>query len=75
MKALVEYLARSLARHPEEVEVVEEHAGDRVILRVHVADDDKGRVIGREGRIANALRALVHVAATRAGVRATLDID
>jgi predicted RNA-binding protein YlqC (UPF0109 family) len=46
-----------------------------VILRLHVADDDKGRVIGREGRIANAMRSLVHVAGTRAGVRTTLDID
>ena len=75
MKALVEYLARALARHPEEVAVEEEHYGDRVVLRLHVHDDDKGRVIGREGRIANALRAVVYVAATRAGVRATLDID
>ncbi|RLT35411.1 MAG: KH domain-containing protein [Chloroflexi bacterium] len=75
MKALVEYLARALARHPEEVVVIEEQYGDRVVLRLSVAEDDKGRVIGREGRIANAIRALVHVAATRAGVRATLDID
>ena len=75
MKALVEYLARALARNPEEVRVEEEHLGDRVILRLHVADDDKGRVIGREGRIAKAIRALVHVAGTRAGVRTTLDID
>jgi predicted RNA-binding protein YlqC (UPF0109 family) len=75
VKALVEYLARALARNPEEVRVDEEHLGDRVILRLHVADDDKGRVIGREGRIANAMRSLVHVAGTRAGVRTTLDID
>jgi predicted RNA-binding protein YlqC (UPF0109 family) len=75
VKALVEYLARALVRNPEEVRVDEEHLGDRVILRLHVADDDKGRVIGREGRIANAIRSLVHVAGTRAGVRTTLDID
>jgi uncharacterized protein len=75
VKALVEYLARALARNPEEVRVEEEHLGDRVILRLHVDDDDKGRVIGREGRIANAMRSLVHVAGTRAGVRTTLDID
>ncbi len=75
MKALVEYLARALVRNPEEVTVEEEHLGDRVILRVHVSDEDKGRIIGREGRIANAIRSLVYVAATRAGVRATVDID
>ena len=75
MKALVEYLARALVRNPEEVTVEEEHLGDRVILRVHVSDEDKGRIIGREGRIANAIRSLVYVAATRAGGRATVDID
>ena len=75
MKALIEYLARALAREPEQVRVEEEHLGDRVILRLFVSDEDKGRVIGREGRIANELRALLHVAATRAGVRATLDIE
>ncbi len=75
MKALVEYLARALVRNPEQVSVEEERYGERVVLRLHVADDDKGRVIGREGRVANAIRSLLHVAATRAGVRATLDID
>ncbi len=49
--------------------------GDRIVLRLTVADEDKGRIIGREGRIANAIRSLLYVAATRAGVRATLDID
>ena len=75
MKALIEYIARSLATKPDEVEVVEEHRGDRVIIHLNVADDDKGRVIGRDGRCANAIRSLLHVAAVRAGVRASLDID
>ena len=75
MKALVEYLAKALARNPEQVVVEEERFGDRIVLRLTVADEDKGRVIGREGRIANAIRALLYVAATRAGVRATLDIE
>lgn len=75
MKALIEYIARSLATKPEEVEVIEEHRGDRVIIHLNVADEDKGRVIGRDGRCANAIRSLLHVAAVRAGVRASLDID
>lgn len=75
MKALVEYLARALARHPDQVVVEEERFGDRIVLRLTVAEEDKGRIIGREGRIANAIRSLLYVAATRAGVRATLDID
>ncbi len=75
MKALVEYLAKALARNPDQVVVEEERFGDRIVLRLTVADEDKGRIIGREGRIANAIRSLLYVAATRAGVRATLDID
>ncbi len=75
MKALIEYLARALATHPDDVVVEEEHDGDRVILHLYVNEDDKGRVIGREGRIANAMRSLLYVAATRAGVRASLDIE
>jgi hypothetical protein len=75
MKALIEYIARSLATKPDEVEVIEEHRGDRIVIHLNVADDDKGRVIGRDGRCANAIRSLLHVAAVRAGVRASLDID
>ena len=75
MKKLVEYIARALAQHPDDVVVEEEHDGDRVVLHLYVADDDKGRVIGRDGRCANAIRSLLHVAAVRAGVRATLSID
>ena len=75
MKKLIEYLARALAEHPDDVVVEEEHDGDRVVLHLYVADDDKGRVIGRDGRCANAMRSLLHVAAVRAGVRATLSID
>ncbi len=74
MKKLIEYLARALAEHPDDVVVEEEHDGDRVLLHLYVADDDKGRVIGRDGRCANAMRSLLHVAAVRAGVRATLSI-
>jgi len=75
MKALIEYIARSLATKPDEVEVIEEHRGDRIIIHLNVADEDKGRVIGRDGRCANAIRSLLHVAAVRSGVRASLDID
>ncbi len=75
MKQLIEYLARALARHPDDVLVEEEDQGDRIILHLFVNEEDKGRMIGREGRIANAMRSLLHVAATRAGVRATLSIE
>lgn len=75
MKELIEYLARAIARQPDEVVVEEERRGDRVVLHLYVADEDKGRVIGRNGRVANAMRSLLHVAAVRAGVRASLDIE
>lgn len=75
MKALIEYLARALSEHPDEVRVEEEHDGDRVILHLYVNETDKGRIIGRDGRCANAIRSLLHVAAVRSGVRATLSIE
>jgi len=77
VKPLIEYLARALARNPDEVVVQEEHrdGGDHVVIHLTCAEEDKGRIIGREGRVANAMRSLLHVAATRAGVRATLSID
>ncbi len=75
MKPLIEYLARSLARDPDAVEVEEEYDGDRLIIHLRVADDDKGRIIGRNGRCAYAMRSLLHVASVRSGVRATLSIE
>ena len=61
MKSLVEYIARSLVSNPDSVVVTEEHRGDRVIMHLQVADEDKGRVIGRDGRCANAIRSLLPV--------------
>jgi predicted RNA-binding protein YlqC (UPF0109 family) len=75
MKELVEFMARSLVDDPTSVRVDEEWHGDRVILRLEVAETDKGKVIGKQGRIANAMRTLLKVAATRDGARASLDID
>ena len=75
MKELVEYIAKSIVSHPEEVRVTEEEEGDgRVILRLEVAEDDKGKVIGRHGHVAQSIRALVRVAAVKRGTRAMLDI-
>jgi predicted RNA-binding protein YlqC (UPF0109 family) len=74
MKALTEYIARSLVDHPEEVAVDEFRRGDRVTLELHVAKDDMGRVIGKSGRVANAIRTLLRVAAERDGSQVTLDV-
>jgi predicted RNA-binding protein YlqC (UPF0109 family) len=74
MKELIEFLARSLVDNPDEVRVEEEQDEDRIVLRLYVAEDDMGKVIGKQGRIANAMRDLLKVAAARQGTRASLEI-
>jgi hypothetical protein len=74
MKDLIEFIAKSLVDHPEEVQVRESGSGSRVRVELSVAKDDMGRVIGRSGRVANSIRALLKVAAERAGKQATLDV-
>ena len=74
MKELVEYIAKSIASYPDEVKVTEIEEDGRVILRLEVAPDDKGKVIGRGGRVAQSIRVLLRVAAVKQGTRAILEI-
>ncbi len=74
MRELVEYIAKSLASKPEDVKVTEVVEEGRVILRLEVAVEDKGKIIGREGRVAQAMRVLLRVAAVKEGTRAILEI-
>jgi predicted RNA-binding protein YlqC (UPF0109 family) len=74
MKALTEYIAQSLVENPEEVEVNQTKQGNRIRLELKVAKDDMGRVIGKNGRVANAIRVLLRVAAEREGQQVTLDV-
>jgi predicted RNA-binding protein YlqC (UPF0109 family) len=74
MKELIEYIAKSIVDKPEEVKVTEEVTDDGIVLRLEVAPEDTGKVIGKEGRIAKAMRTLLRVAAIRKGTRATLEI-
>jgi len=75
MKELVEYIAKSITSYPDEVKVTEEEDEEgRVILRLEVAPDDKGKVIGRQGRVAQSIRVLLRVAAVKQGTRAVLEI-
>jgi predicted RNA-binding protein YlqC (UPF0109 family) len=74
MKELVEYIARSIASEPDEVKVTEEEDDGRIIVRLEVAPDDKGKVIGKQGRVAQSIRVLLRVAAVKQGARATLEI-
>ncbi len=74
MKELVEYIAKSIVNAPDAVVVTQEEDEHGITLKLQVADDDKGRVIGKQGRIAEAMRTLVRVKAAKAGTRATLQI-
>ena len=74
MKELVEYIAKSIVNSPDDVEVTEETDERGKILKLRVADDDKGRVIGKQGRVAQAIRTLVRVKAAKAGERVSLEI-
>ena len=74
MKELIEYIAKAIVDNPQEVRVVEEPSDDGVVLKLRVAPEDTGKVIGKEGRIAKAMRTLLRVAAIRKGTRATLEI-
>jgi predicted RNA-binding protein YlqC (UPF0109 family) len=74
MKELVEYIARTIASKPDEVKVTEALEDDRLVLRLEVAPEDKGKVIGRDGRVAQAMRILVRVTAIKEGTRAVLEI-
>jgi uncharacterized protein len=75
MKALLEYLARGLVEHPDQVRVNEVHEQDgEIVLELSVADDDYGSVIGRGGRTAAALRTVVKTAAAKDKRRVFVDI-
>lgn len=74
MKELVEYIAKSLVDDPSQVEVTESRRANSVTLRLQVSPEDKGRVIGRNGRVANAMRSLLRVVAAREGKRVNLEI-
>ncbi|GAB4531956.1 MAG: KH domain-containing protein [Anaerolineales bacterium] len=75
MKDLIDFIARSLVDDPTQVVVQESAQRGVVHLRLRVAKEDMGRVIGKRGRVANAMRALLNVAAAQTGKHASLDID
>ena len=74
MAELLEWIARRLVDEPDAVRVEREERDDAVVLRLHVAKDDVGKVIGRQGRIARALRQVVRAAAGRQRKRVVLEI-
>ncbi|MBQ8082315.1 MAG: KH domain-containing protein [Clostridia bacterium] len=75
MKELVLYLARSLVDHPDQVQITETEGPEAVILELNVASDDMGKVIGKQGRIAKAIRSIVKAATARDGKPVFVEIQ
>jgi predicted RNA-binding protein YlqC (UPF0109 family) len=75
VRDLVGFLCRELVDDPEAVEVTETHDDRGTVVRVRVADGELGRVIGRQGRTAKAIRTVVRAAASRAGTSAWVDFE
>lgn len=75
MKELALYIVKRLADKPEAVSIEEEQDGDTTVLNLIVDEADKGKVIGKQGKVIKAIRSLVGVAATKAGARAAVEID
>jgi uncharacterized protein len=74
VKELIEYIACSLVDDPTQVEVKQERGSGKIRLELRVSKEDMGRVIGKNGRVANAMRVLLRVAAARDGKQASLDV-
>ncbi|QLQ07917.1 MAG: KH domain-containing protein [Anaerolineae bacterium] len=75
MKELVEYMAKNLVDDPSQVHVRESVTPQEIRVDLHVAPDDMGRIIGKNGRVVNSLRVLLRVSAVRQGKRASLEIN
>ena len=75
MREMIEYIARALASNPDNVSVTDEGDADHIFLRLSVDDEDKGKVIGRNGRVAQSMRSLLRVAAVKTDTRVSLEID
>ena len=74
MKDLVEYIVKAIVAEPEKVNLTEEDSEEGLLIKLEVAPDDKGRVIGRQGRVAQAMRTILRVKAAKDDTRVRLEI-
>ena len=74
MKELVEVIAKALVDQPDEVSVTEKKEGRTIVLELHVAEGDMGKVIGKQGRIAKAIRSVVKAASSKDNTRVDVEI-
>jgi predicted RNA-binding protein YlqC (UPF0109 family) len=75
MKEFIEYIAKQLVDSPEKVTISEEEKEGKIVLKLRVADPDVGKIIGRKGRSAQAMRVLLSAIAAKNGKRAILEVD
>ncbi len=75
MERLVEIIAKALVDHPDQVTVHQEEDARTIVIKLRVAQEDMGKVIGKQGRIAKAIRTVVNAAGTRTHKRLIVDID
>lgn len=74
LRSLLEYLAKSIVNNPDSVTIEEYETGKTVHLDLHVHPEDIGRVIGKHGRVANSMRAILRVVAARTGQKVEMDV-
>jgi predicted RNA-binding protein YlqC (UPF0109 family) len=74
VRELIEYVTKGLVSQPEAVQVEEVPSGRMVVYEISVADEDVGKIIGRQGKVIRALRTVVKASATRQGVRVDVDV-
>ena len=74
MKELLEYIAKSLVDCPQDVYVTQEDGDNSMVLKLHVAESDMGKVIGKQGRIAKSIRSVMKACASREGIRVIVEI-
>ena len=74
MKELLEFIVKSLVTCPDDVVIEEKTVGDIITLEIHVHENDMGKVIGKQGKIAKAIRSLMKAAAARKNVKVNVDI-
>ena len=74
MKELVEVIAKALVDYPEEVAVTQKEEGRNIVIELHVASSDMGKVIGKQGRIAKAIRSVVKAASSKDNKRVDVEI-
>ncbi len=74
MKELIEYIVKSIVAEPDKVNITEENSEGVLLIKLEVAPEDKGRVIGRQGRVAEAMRTLLRVKAAQDDTRVRLEI-